>query len=122
MANKYKPYKLWTRDNLYANALSQAMFYQYDKERNLNFIKKICYDKRWNPMEDYNGCNVVRDHHHPYVPCLIHDYDWVVNGGGYWTDVRFRNNLIKFGKSKFVANLYFVAVRLGWLLFYKWKK
>jgi hypothetical protein len=115
-----KPYKFWDRDQLYAHLIKQALFYGYT-EYDIDVIRKIVYDSRWNPSEDFNGCNVVQDHLHPFLPCFIHDYRWVVSGGGVWTDEEFHANLIKCRVSRVRAILYFVSVRIGWVLFYKWK-
>jgi len=116
-----KPYQNWSRDQLYAHLLTQCLNFSYNEDF-MEEIRVMVYDNRWNPSEDFNGCNVVQDHLHPFLPCFIHDYRWVVNKGGLWTDEEFYDNLIKCGVSKTRAVLYFVAVHSAWLLYFKWKK
>jgi hypothetical protein len=115
-----QPYKYWTRDQLYAHLITQCLNFSYS-EYDIAEIKRMVYDPNWNPSEDFNGCNVVQDHLHPFLPCFVHDYRWVVGEGGIKSDEEFHANLIKCGVSRVRAILYFVAVRIGWLLFYKWK-
>jgi len=114
------PYKYWTRDELYKHCERQCR--DYGAENLLIELRKIVLDVRWNPTLDYNGCNIIQDKYHPYVPCLIHDFDWLVGDGGYKTDVEFRKNLERFGTSKNKSFLMFLGVRIGWLFWYKWGK
>jgi hypothetical protein len=116
-----QPYRFWTRDQLYAHLLTQALNFSYD-EKFIDRLHDIVYDERWDPSKDFNGCNVVQDHYHPFLPCFIHDYRWVVEEGGLASDREFYWNLIKCGVNKTIAILYFEGVRLGWVLFFKWKK
>ena len=116
-----KPYKFWSRDQLYALLLPQCLNYGYS-ENCIDRIHDMVYDERWNPMEDFNGCNVVQDHHHPFLPCFIHDYRWVIGEGGLDSDTEFYHNLIKCGVSEVRSTIYFAVVRSAWVLFYQWKK
>ncbi len=115
-----QPYRFWTKEELYSHCERQCR--KYGAENLIIELKKIIFDSRWNPIEDYNGCNVIQDKHHPYPPCLIHDYQWMVEGGGYDTDVNFRSNLKAFGTPKVKSVLMFIGVRCGWIFYYKWKK
>ena len=116
-----RPYRNWTRDQMYYHLLLQAQQFNYS-EYEINQVKKMVYDEDWNPMVDFNGCNLVQDRLHPYLPCFIHDYRWLVEGGGLITDEEFHSNLLKCDLDRLRAIMYFFAVRLGWLLYYKWKK
>jgi len=116
----YKPYKFWTREELFNHCEKQCI--EYGGEDLISELKKIIFDTRWNPMDDYNGCNVIQDKHHPYPPCLIHDFRWLVEGGGICTDREFRRNLKIFKTPKTISVLMFIGVRIGWLFYYKWKK
>jgi len=114
-----KPYKFWTREELEEHLARQCRHYK------ANFlmtdIRSAVHDKNWNPMEDYNGCTFVQDKHHPYVPCFLHDYAWIVLKGGIKHDRKFTKRLVIFGMKAIEAKLWFVGVRLGWIFYYKWK-
>jgi hypothetical protein len=116
-----KPYTFWDRDQLFSMLIDQALWFQYD-EKYLDFIRTTVYDERWNPSEDYNGCNIVQDNLHPFLPCFVHDWRWITKSDALEADKEFKENLIKCGFKKWKAHLYYVAVRIGWHLFYKWKK
>lgn len=113
-----QPYKYWTREELYLHCMKQAREYGFDVLE----IKQVVFDKRWNPVEDFNGCNLVQDVYHPFYPCLKHDYDWIVGNGGIESDKHFYKLLKQSGMVTAKARLWFYGVRLGWLLYYKWKK
>ena len=115
------PYRFWSRDQLYSHLLTQSLSFGFD-EYFIEEVRGMVYDEKWNPMEDFNGCSVVQDHYHPFLPCFIHDYRWVVDKGGAWTDREFKVNLIKCGVSKARATIYFAVVRSAWVLFYQWRK
>ncbi len=117
---EYKPYQFWTREKLYDHCV--AICGDYNADDMLIELRKIIFDNRWNPMEHYNGCNMIQDRLHPYPPCLIHDFRWMVEGGGIKTDREFRSNLMKLGETFWQAEKKFIGVRLGWLFYYKWKK
>jgi hypothetical protein len=113
-----QPYKFWKREELYHHCMKQALEFGFDVLE----IKEIVFDKRWIPQEDFNGCNLVQDIYHPFYPCLKHDFDWIVGEGGLKADQTFYNNLKKSGMLTIKAKIWFFGVRLGWLLWYKWKK
>lgn len=115
------PYRFWTRDLLYAMLVPQALNFGYDEDF-IDELHDMVYDERWNPIDDFNGCNIVQDHYHPFLPCFIHDYRWIVEKGGLESDKEFKHNLIKCGVSKARAEIYYIGVRLGWVCYYKWKK
>jgi len=112
------PYKYWTRRQLYDLLLIQAMEFKISPNDLFNAV----HDRSWNPMLDFNGCNCIQDEYHPFLPCFLHDYEWVVGKGSNEVDLKFKDNLIKAGFSKFRAWKYYLAVRLGWLAYYKWIK
>jgi len=114
--SKLTPYKNWSRLELYVHCSFQAKEYGFD----IHEIKETIFDDRWDPMKDFNGCNLVQDPLHPFYPCLKHDYDWIVGVGGIESDRRFYENLKKSGMLSFKARVWFLAVRLGWMLYYKW--
>jgi hypothetical protein len=114
------PYYFWTRQELFKHCERQCE--KYGCSDLIAEFKEIIFDERWNPIEEYNGCNLIQDKHHPYPPCLKHDFDWLVLGGGYKTDVEFRLNLKRFGTSKKKSVLMFLGVRAGWFFYFKWEK
>ena len=115
-----QPYKYWTREQLFFHCEKQCV--DHGQEQMVKTVKDIIFDSRWNPKKDYNGCNVVQDKYLPYVPCLIHDYRWLVEKGGIDSDIEFRLNLKKFGTKEKRSVLMFIGVRLGWFFYYKWAK
>lgn len=116
---KKEPYRFWGRLELQSHLERQAKAFK--AEHLIDEINRAVWNDDWNPIADYNGCNLVQDVYHPYVPCFIHDYHWVVMGGGIEYDRQFIKNLRHFGMKKFKSRLWFIGVRLGWLLYYKWK-
>jgi hypothetical protein len=113
-----QPYKYWTLTDLCEMLIRQAD----NKGFNPIEIGRMVFDNRWNPITDFDGCTLVSDHLQPFLPCFIHDYRWAVEGGGKHTDIEFRENLLKFGFPKWKANVYYIAVRIAWITYYKKKK
>ena len=113
-----QPYKYWSRDLLYEFLLKQCL----DFGINTFEVNQICYSDKWNPIEDFNGCTLVQDELHPFLPCFIHDYRWIIGEGGLDSNLEFKINLEKAGFTKSKATLYFIGVTVGWILWYKWKK
>ena len=109
-----KPYIYWKRSEFISH------FHKQDKDYNvgLDIIHEAVYSRKWEPATDYNGCNVVQDDLHPFLPCFIHDYRWVTDKRSNKYDLEFRSNLLRFGYSKTKANMYYLAVRVG-SLYYK---
>lgn len=116
----YKPYQNWTRKKMYENIVDSCI-----KTGNDDLIAhygNIVFDPRWNPIEDYNGCNLIQDRLHIFPPCFEHDFYWFVLGGGIEYDRKFRDRCIQFGSSKFEAKRNFIGVRIGWIFYNKWDK
>lgn len=111
-------YKFWTRDQLFGLMKSQAEKHDF----NVNILRLAVYDESWDPVHEFNGCNFVQDDFHPFIPCFIHDWRWICFDYNIKWDWEFHDNLRKFGYSKFKAELFYIAVRCGWLFYYKWKK
>ena len=112
------PYIDWSREELYHFCMKQALKFDFDPVE----VKQVIFDKRWNPSQEFNGCNLVQDIYHPFYACLKHDFDWIVGVGGIEADRTFYNNLKKSGMRTIKARIWFLGVRIGWLLFYKWVK
>ena len=115
-----KPYINWTRQELYEHLIRQL------KSNGLLPTYKeaaysACFDPRWNPLEQFDGCTLVQDEIHPFFPCFMHDYRCIVLGWSNEYDLAFRDDLIKFGFKKWKANLYYLGVRVGYYAYYKWK-
>ena len=119
MKKKYQPYKLWSNDKLWSHLELQCEVYGFCKKK----VKEAVFDKRWNPITDYNGCTMVQDPLHPYLPCFLHDYGWIVLGGGIEFDKEFIIDNEKVGEiSEKKIEKWFLGVRLGWIFYHKWKK
>ena len=113
-----KPYINWTRDELYTHFLKQSLAKGYD----LSEIRTAVYSDGWDPMTEYNGCTMVQDPIHPFWPCFKHDYNWIVGGGGIEADREFYEDLKAAGFLNIEARIWFLGVRIGWVLWYKWKQ
>lgn len=116
-----QPYKYWSRNDLYWKLKEQAGEHYCNDDQMEYIIKSACYDERWTPAKDFNGCNIVQDDLHPFLPCFLHDWRWVTNQNALEADLEFKHNLMKFGYSPLKAQLYFWAVRLGYLFYFQFK-
>jgi hypothetical protein len=113
-----QPYKYWQRHELFEMLVRQSEGKGFKAED----IHRMVCDTRWDPLKDFDGCTLVSDHLQPFLPCFIHDYRWYVEGGGKHTDIEFRENLLKFGFPVWKAHMYYLGVRAGWILWFKWTK
>ena len=114
------PYKNYNRGQLYD--LIEMQCNAAGMEHYLPRCMQACYDKRWLPQVDFNGCSVVQDELHPYPPCFLHDYAYVVHGGGPDADKQFYVDLIDWGMKPSKAMRWYIGVRIGWLFYFKWRK
>lgn len=112
-----RPYKYWVRQDFYDHFMRQARDYDFDVLK----VKELVFDPRWEPSDDFNGCNLVEDPLQPFFPCFEHDYDWVVLDGGIDSDKKFFNSLRRYGMDSFKAWSWYAGVRLGWIFYYKRK-
>jgi hypothetical protein len=115
------PYRFWSRNDLFWKLKQQAGEYYCNDDIMEFTLKNACYDTRWNPAKDYNGCNIIQDDLHPFLPCFLHDWRWITRQNAKEADLEFKNNLVKFGYKRWKANLYFWAVRIGYLFYYQFK-
>lgn len=116
----YQPYIFSQRRQMLESFYAQTKY--FGREDLNSEIQGIVYNGNWDILKDFNGCNMIQDKFHPYLPCVFHDYYAHIGQGGYKNDVRFRKLLIDFGTKKGRAWRMFLGVRLGWLFYYKWKK
>lgn len=110
-------YKYWTREELHNHLERQALDYKAD----LELVKLAVWSEDWDPSTEFNGCNLIQDDLHPFLPCFIHDYEFIVLGNGQEANERFKANLLKFGFSKLRANIFYIAVTIGWYCYYQFK-
>ena len=112
----YTPYKFWSRDELYKHLIAQHN--DYPKANLKQPIRDAVYDDNWDPKYEYNGCSVVQDPIHPFAPCFLHDYSWVVLQGtpeDYKRyDKEFYERLKIFGMRDWKAKCWYIGVRIGW--------
>ena len=114
----YKPYRFWTRDELFKHLERQCLEFGLDVSETWGMV----YDEAWNPMLEYNGCSFIQDKYHPFIACFKHDYNWIVRKGGIEYDHKFRNECIACGVPKARAWAMYTGVRIGWLGYFKWAK
>ena len=115
------PYKYWNRSQLFEHLKAQLDDKRLLDADTFELLEKAVYDDKWNPSEQYNGCNVVQDDLHPFFPCFIHDWRWITNQNTKEADYEFYYHLKQMGYTEAKARLYYIAVRLGWIFYYKWK-
>lgn len=115
-----EPYKFWTRDKLADALVGQAKYFNYHEDE-IEFIKSICYDKRWDPIKEFNGCTLIQDVYHPFIPCFIHDYLWIIEGPSIKSNKRFYKDLRKCGMKQAKARRWYTAVTIA-IPYYKLKR
>ena len=115
---KYLPYIYWERKDFadhFRRQYTDALVNEWSE------IEGMIYDSRWQPAFDYDGCSVIQDQLHPFLPCFIHDYRYVTQD---YTrrdaDNEFLCNLIMMKVAPAKALLMYLLIRaFGW---YFWKK
>ena len=93
----------------------------FKQEEYIDKVLEIIADKRWSIQSDFDGCTLVQDRMHPYIPCLIHDYNWVIDKPRHGYDIQFREDLVKFGMPRWKAFIMYLGVSLGRIFYYRWK-
>ena len=114
------PYIFWNRNQLFNHLKAQLEYYSLLDADMYSLLKNAVFDERWNPSEQFNGCNLVQDDLHPFFPCFIHDWRWITNQDAKEADYEFYYHLKKFKVNEVRARLYYIGVRLGYLCYYKW--
>lgn len=114
-----RPYLLWTKEAICEKLVKQAIYFGYSEEE-IEFIKEAVFDERWDPRSDFNGCTLVQDVYHPYLPCFLHDYFWVVYGPSKKSNIKFYWDLRRCGMPQAKARRWYIAVSIG-MPFYKLK-
>ncbi len=117
---KYKPYTNWTRSNFNRHLKNLATSLDLGKEVKA-LIEVALLDDRWDPLADYDGCTLVQDMYHPCLSCFLHDYLMLTGQGGKDADFLFLWLMSKEGLPKGKAKRRYLAVRLYWLFWSKWK-
>ncbi len=68
----YTPYRLWNLKTLEKVILKQVIEFKLPEDiKELVLVAVI--DSPWNPLLEYDGCTVVQDKLHPYLPYFVHD-------------------------------------------------
>jgi len=117
---RLKPYRYWAKGDLLEHLYHIARETECDTWV-FHLIDEAVNDYMWNPTQDFDGCTIVQDMTHPSLPCFIHDYLWMTGRGGKVADSIFYDLMIQCGVSKNRASRRWVAVRVGWGLWYKWR-
>jgi len=123
--SKLQPYRTWSRKQLYRHSILVLNMYVSQDSKDYveicNQLNIACHSIFWNPLLEYNGCTVVQDPHHPFPPCLIHDYDCIVEGWTKDNDLKFQRHCELFGMNESKAKRWFRGVRIG-RIYYKYFK
>jgi len=118
---KYAPYINWTRSDFNRHLKGVANDLNLGKEIKALIELALLDDKTWDPVKDYDGCTLVQDMYHPCLSCFIHDYLWSAGQGGKNADSLFLWLMKKEGLNHAKAHRRYVAVRIYWVCWSKWK-
>ncbi len=86
-------------------------------------IREALDSKSWDWFTDCDGCTCVSEMYWPtqyFPPCLRHDFDWQVNGGGWEANARFYKIQRAYRMSALQAGTRFLGVTLSWYGWFKW--
>jgi hypothetical protein len=86
-------------------------------------IREALDSKSWDWFKDCDGCTCVSEMYWPtqyFPPCLRHDFDWRVNGGGWDANARFYRIQRAYRMSALQAGTRFLGVTLSWYGWFKW--
>ena len=86
-------------------------------------IREALESKSWDWFKDCDGCTCVSEMYWPtqyFPPCLRHDFDWRVNGGGWEANARFYRIQRAYRMSALQAGTRFLGVTLSWYGWFKW--
>lgn len=111
---RQQPYRFWSKNELIDHLERQSNHFGITYP-----IAVAVYDGRWNPLLDFDGCTLISDKYQPFLPCFIHDYEWITGANKFQADKDFRRNLLKCGVPLWKANLKFIAVRIAALTLYR---
>ncbi|PCI96657.1 MAG: hypothetical protein COB15_09725 [Flavobacteriales bacterium] len=113
------PYSYWNKTELHEHLHRQAIKLGAPKWV-FPLLDEALTSDLWDPVKDFDGCSVVQDQFHPCLACFIHDYLWKCGMGGLGSDKIFYFLMLLDGTKKFKAQRRWLAVRIGWLGYYKW--
>lgn len=83
---------------------------------------EMAFQDSWNPVMEFDGCTVVEDFTHPDVACFIHDWLWVTGKGGEFSNKLFYKLMRWGGMSKQISRRRYIAVKLAWNFWFRFKK
>jgi hypothetical protein len=117
---QYTPYINWNKTDFNKHLKDLANKFSLGKDFKA-LVETALLDERWNPLADYDGCTLVQDIYHPCLSCFIHDYLWNTGQGGKDSDKVFLYLMLTEGLKPAKAKRRYMAVRLYWLFWAKWK-
>lgn len=115
-----KPYSYLTNAQLKQMLIRLAKKLKVD-DWVFDLIDEAFENKKWDPVNDYDGCTLVQDCYHPSLACFIHDYLWKCGFGGLLSDKIYKYIMNLEGMHKYRITRRWLAVRFVWLILYKWK-
>ena len=84
-------------------------------------VTEALYDEEWDWFTDFDGCTLVQDPTHPYVPCFIHDWMWCTGRGGWKSHIIFQEVQKVFKMPTWQCYVRTIATGCYWYIFKKWK-
>lgn len=118
---RYTPYINWTKSDFNKHLKGLANTFNLGKEIKTLIETALLDTDVWDPVKDYDGCTLVQDMYHPCLSCFLHDYLMLAGQGGKEADDLFMFLMAKEGMEFNRATRRYIAVRLYWLFYAKWK-
>ncbi len=116
----YQPYSNYT-----SKELERLLIRHSIREKLPEFVReliRLAFKDNWNAPLEFDGCSVVQDFKHPDIACFIHDWLWITNKGGKFSNKLFHSLMILEGYEFGEANKRKFAVTLAWNFVYRFKK
>ena len=123
--DRLTPYKYWTKPELkkklidHVNNINPKPAF---KTHWIALIHEAFESNKWDIIKQYNGCTIVQDVLHPCPACFCHDFMWISGHGGKISDEIFKQLMLAEGMKKCKVNRRFLGVRVGWFLWFKYKR
>ncbi len=114
------PYKNYTNKQL--KELIVLQFMNSDCPPYVGEYVNLAFEDSWDPVNEFDGCTVVQDFNHPDLSCFIHDWLWRTGKGGDFSNKLFYKIMRWEGVSKSLAKRRYMAVKIMWNIWYKYKK
>ena len=114
------PYKNYENEKL--KELVVLQFTHCNCPPHIGRLIDLAFQDTWDPVKEFDGCTVVQDFNHPDLSCFIHDWLWRTNKGGEYSNKLFYKIMLWEGAPKNKARRRYIAVKIMWSIWYRFKK